>query len=303
MSPGLTPITIRDSVDPKRIVMRYFPQQRFAELFTTSRVWFSNLEELKDDPLEGTLPSKAHSQRLKRDQDLKAQFAHVVPQDQFDSMTARDLQSGRKFSAVNCWYMDHRESLAMWSKYGKNGAAIMSTVAHIAHAFNRRSPTDDIPQVGPVRYINFDSDDSVAMHTSHDAFGRAFLKDQRWADEKELRIANLNLEMHPKGLLYPCYLKNLVQAVVVAPKASSNWIGLVQLLLKKRGITAPIVRSEFSKIRAFLDEYGTEVVPTLRDLSSGVRGYATSDENPLFIRVEYAGAVGFIPVGPYLLAN
>lgn len=249
MLPEPMPITIREfmaAADLNRIAFRYYRQVHFIDLLKRSAVWFSNLEELKEDPLEGRLPVKTHERRLAGDQELKRQFPHIVPQDQFDTMTARDIDSGRSHTAVNCWYMDNKESLEMWNKYGRHGAMVQSTVTHIAHAFNRISPTDDIPQVGPVRYIDFANDNTFETHNSYDTFRRAFLKDLKWASEKELRIAHLNFKFGSKGFLYPCYLPNLIQTVVVAPTASENWIRLVQSELKKRRLNVPLLRSIFS---------------------------------------------------------
>jgi len=243
------PITIREfksAAELNRVVCRYYPQVRYITLLKRSAVWFSNLEELREDALEGTLPAKLHEKRLACDLESRKQFAHVVPIEQFDTMTARDLASGRMLSAVNCWYMDNMESLEMWNKYGRHGVMVQSTVEHIAHAFNRMSPTDDLPQVGPVRYIDFADDDTVELHKSYDAFVRAYLKDKKWAHEKELRIAHVNLRQNPKGFLYPCFLPNLIQAVVLAPTASENWIRLVQSELTKRGLAVPLLRSIFS---------------------------------------------------------
>jgi hypothetical protein len=243
------PITIRDfktDADLNRTVFRYLTQGKFAKLITTSRIWFCNLDHLTDDPLEGTLPAKTYQRMLARDQELKKQFPHVVPQDQFDTMTQRDIDSVRGTVAVNCWYMGEAECPEMWERYAKHGVAIQSTVSHLAHSFIRASPTDDLPQLGPVKYINFEKDDSVALHVATDAFGRSFFKDLKYVDESELRVAHLNLYQKPGGFLWPCHLANLIQSVVMSRAASDQWTTLVHSLLKRHRLNVPVLVSAVS---------------------------------------------------------
>lgn len=249
MHPEPMPITIRDFKDPaeiNRVVFRYYRQVHFMDLLSKSAVWFTNLDQFKEDPLEATLPRPTHEQRLLDDQKLKEQFSHMVPPETFDSMTARDIAGGRKHTAVNCWHMGEDESPAMWDKYGRHGVMVQSTVFHISRAFNRASPTDDLPQVGPVRYIDFRNDTSFPIHESYDTFRRAFIKDISFSHEKELRIAHLNFSFPTKGLHYRCHLPNLIQAVVMAPTASDNFIRLVASTLKRKRLDVPLLRSKFS---------------------------------------------------------
>jgi hypothetical protein len=239
-------------------VLRYLSLCKFFSLLESGAVWFSRLGALQDK-FEATLPLKIRALLEERDRKIAEKFAaDPVLSREALTMTARNVDSGRKMFAVNCWYLGEFETKEMWKDYGEDGkgVALRSTVERLSTAFPKMgSKIREGTVIDKVKYVDFDScvmDEKEATNIDR----VAFLRPEERTHEQEVRILTLNIQFNPdhtsidpkqlerEGLYMKCKLPTLIEAIIVGPNASSHFFNSIEQSINRLELNIPVVKSE-----------------------------------------------------------
>lgn len=249
-------------------VWRYLTFSKFISLLTYRALWFAKLKILQDKYEGGIPPVTEQAMRVENDK-WKSMFNTLEFRRQIDSWPAKNIEAGRELTVVNCWFLDENESQQMWDKYvgTVEGLAIKSTIRKLAT--NIFVPEDPhISQIGKVKYVNFETYE-MSTYLGHQAHERAFIKDQKFAHEQEIRIAtmshkslccvnmkgipytldectgrNMNNFENP-GLYIKVDLKRLIDEIVLAPNSSEWFLNLVERIIALSELDVVIKNSNF----------------------------------------------------------
>ena len=167
------------------------PFPKFISLLTYQALWFSKLNILQDT-YEGMLPRKLKRQLHENNQRFKAQFNTPEFHKQIDAWLDRNEDDSRELLVVSCWFLGETDSKRMWREYGRSDEAIAvkSTIGRLAQYV--LVPRDEyVSHLGLVSYVDHDNHE-MSAHEAHQGHERAFLKDNRFAHEQEVRIVTLN---------------------------------------------------------------------------------------------------------------
>jgi hypothetical protein len=159
---------------------------------------------------------------------------------------------------VNCWHMNESESDAMWRLYSLQGQgiAVQSTYDRLTRSLHM---THSLVQVGEVDYADYSNHNIRRDNVFHPALS----KRSSFAHERELRIAILNTERNyrsaiaqgvshadalrgrqvPDGYAIDVDLDILIERVVISPRSPSWVVDLVRSLLRRYGLSKPVVWS------------------------------------------------------------
>jgi hypothetical protein len=247
-------------------IWRYLTFPKFISLLATSALWFSKLGVL-EDALEGTIPGPTRAQMKSQDRAMEDWFPDEWRKQQVRGFVERNEEDGRELVVANCWFVGERESRPMWDAYVKNdeGVAIRSTAECLA---NSLFVSHECWWMGKVKYVDLASYDRMDVYEGHQAYLRAFLKDEKYASENELRVATMNwvtpgclnpdgspqTERQKSGLVYSrdrggilvgANLGRLMKEIRTAPGTSEWHHNLIALLISGARIPCPVVRSEY----------------------------------------------------------
>jgi hypothetical protein len=245
------------------VVCRYLTLPKFINMLAYSAIWFSKLNILQDQ-FEGMIPKQTKKNMFVDSQKWKQVFPEKLYH-QIDSMIDRNEKDSRELLVVNCWYLGKADSLKMWKEYGgdSGGIAIQSTVRKLAQYV---CVQPEYSHIGKVKYIDFDTYE-MTLYEANQGCERAFLKDQKYIGENEIRLVTMNLK-HPRCVSvdgYPytqeqCSGKNmnnfensglyigidfslLVDSVILAP-GSPAWIEkTVSKILKMSNLPILILKA------------------------------------------------------------
>lgn len=224
-------------------VCRYLTFPKLVNMLGYSAIWFPKLNILQDQ-FEGIMPKHAKEKMLVDSQKWKQIFPENLHH-QIDSMADRNEEDSRELLVVNCWYLGKADSPKMWKEYGGGlgGIAINSTIRKLAqHVYT----WPEYSHIGKVRYVDFDTYE-MTPYEANQGCERAFLKDQKYIGENEVRIVTMNFK-HPRcvgmdgdpytqeqcsgknmnnfensGLYIGINFSSLIDSVVLAPE-SPVWI-------------------------------------------------------------------------------
>jgi hypothetical protein len=178
-------------------VWRYMGLDKFLDLLTQQRIYFTNARNFTDG-YEVSLPQNIVRNKRKQ---LKQ-----------EGLTGRDLeeelavfewnhQPMRDLTLVNCWSIGRHESFALWKIYlagAKSGIAIRTNISSIKKAIDRGK--DSYPEdiyIGKVKYTDFLPEESLTR------FHLITTKREFYEYEKEVRFFILHFPKSEGGVKPP----------------------------------------------------------------------------------------------------
>jgi hypothetical protein len=258
------------AADLEKTVWRYMPFEKFISLITYQALWFSKLNILQDT-YEGMIPVRVKRRMHEDNQSFKTQFNTPEFHRQIDSWLDKNEEDSRELLVVSCWFVGESDSERMWREYGASNeaVAIKSTIGRLTRYV--LVPTDEhVSHLGLVSYVNHDNHE-MSAYEAHQGHERAFLKDNRFAHEHEIRIVTMNIKttscvsmrgrpytaeevagknmnnFENPGLYVGVYLRGLITEVVVSPSAQDWFEHLVRRILELSQLPAHVSRSRTAR--------------------------------------------------------
>jgi hypothetical protein len=232
------PLSLIDDWNEK--IWRYMDLAKFVSMLQNDALFFSVVAMLGDD-LEAAPPTLPKSD------------------DAFQKRKACSIWSlNRCINFASCWHRSDDESAAMWMIYagGDQGIAIQSTLDGLRRAFPPATEEDanKILKIGLVDYI--DPSAEVPLPRIGNTYQSVLLKRMWYASEREMRIicsppdnwiepSSLHESggFKKAGVWVHCGLRELIQAVIVAPKAPSYLEPAVREIFRRFGFNPAIVKA------------------------------------------------------------
>ena len=217
---------------PGAELWRYVDFTKFVSLLEKEALFFPNAATFSDS-FEGSYPTGG---------------LELVPEDYRPRMQANS-KSMRRLLYVNCWHSSEFESEAMWRLYSAwdRGIAIKTTFDGLAKSLTCEADV----YIGAVNYIDF----GTGTIDETNAFVPYLTKRKSFEFEREVRAITLNAvpedaeflgagaDWAGTGIYYSADLGLLVDEVFVAPQSEDWFVDLVQAVVKRYGIDAPVKRS------------------------------------------------------------
>jgi hypothetical protein len=221
-------------------IWRYMDLAKFVSMLQNHSLYFSVVAELGDD-MEAACP------RLTNGAD---------PFQQQDAFGRWSL--GRCINFASCWHLAEDESAAMWNIYAgrHQGIAVQSTLKALSSAFPAAEQEDanKILKIGFVDYIDPDGEELLPRFAN--MYAQVLRKRQWYAYENEMRLVccppdnwvepvsiNEPGRFRRSGVWVRCNLRELIQSVVVAPKAPPYLRAAVSEVFKRFEFDPAIVKS------------------------------------------------------------
>lgn len=221
-------------VDTNCTLWRYMDFTKFMSLLEDESLFMAKVDSLVDS-YEGKVP---RNYKLYIQENFGSIYDDLMP----------ILESRRSFSYINCWHINEYESAAMWSLYMKSneGIAIKTTLQDLSDSIDEKSGV----WIGEVEYVDFDKH----ILTRNNIHEPIFIKRKSFEHEKELRVFysekldppfNRNkLPLYPNGFKVKVNLNKLIKGIYLAPN-SPGWLSkLLEQIISRYGINAPIHKSE-----------------------------------------------------------
>lgn len=245
--------------DPQARIFRYMDLAKFLDVLETRSLYFSSIKKLTEqDPFEGWYTGmygtgKAsgpvvdldYSPALKR-------YQNEDPWAIFKGPNAVDglpnyMRAAHSTTCVSCWHLQAQESAAMWSIYGRDhqGIALVSSVAAlIASLAAYEKPV----YIGTVKYLDYTRD----LVPTHNGLIPFVTKRISFQHEHELRalITLPDEQATNTGISVPVKVDDLMLQVLVSPTAPEWLVRLVQALVKRYGLSAPVQQSGLMSLPA-----------------------------------------------------
>jgi hypothetical protein len=219
-------------LDSAALLWRYLSLERFHDMLKTSALFFSRAD-LLGDPFEGSVPSRNIALRRKR----WGRWNPIVRE------LALYYTLGRRWMYVNCWHMAAHESTAMWEIYGRGGPAIA-----VRTRYNKLAAVlPDSVLLGMVRYVDYQRglipEDNMLralmskrLEYRHEQEVRAVL----WHLPDAPKGADISKIVTPPGMRVGVNLADMIEAVVLSPKADKHDREAVSTSLRHHGIYADV---------------------------------------------------------------
>ncbi|WP_200949079.1 hypothetical protein [Frateuria sp. Soil773] len=230
---------------------RYMDFAKYVSLLSTRAIFFARTDTFDDafEGAQGLLSNQGAWDNYYRDffrnalrSPLPDGDARVCPDEKVESEAERLLaqmkQAGetrRYFTYANCWHENEHESEAMWrlySSYLENALAVRTTTSRLRAAIGNAGAVE----IGRIKYIDFRKE-YAGINSS---FWR---KRMSFQHEREVRALHIDFERKP-GILMPCDLSVLVDAVFVSPKAPAWLAPLINDVNGKYGLSIDVTSSE-----------------------------------------------------------
>jgi hypothetical protein len=172
------------------VICRYLPFDRYTSLVGLSALWFSKLQNFVDQE-EGITPDIARAELRRQHREMEDWFPDEERKRQVRRFVEDNEESGRELIVANCWFMAAHESQNMWEGFGKGneGIVVKSTAGALVRSL---ATSHEKFWVGRVNYIDALTHDGMNAYEASQAHLRAFLKNAKYAHEKELRVATMN---------------------------------------------------------------------------------------------------------------
>jgi hypothetical protein len=244
---------------PDSLVWRYTDLAKFLSLLDRSALYFPRVDTL-DDPFEGlyTKSSAAVEELTFEEWKLRSNIDDEGTYKGFVGMQRNVRQFSklqREITFVNSWYCQEHESAAMWSSYLKTqeGIAIQSTYQRLTEAFANYAEYEIF--IGMVSYMEYDCQAisggnillplmSKRKSFEHEHELRAVIWTMQHG-KNEWGAANKLKEV--KGIYVPAALERLIERVYVAPTAP-DWVReLLESLVRRFGLSAPVQKSSLAE--------------------------------------------------------
>lgn len=236
--------------NPNDKLWRYMDLAKLVSLINTSSLFFSAASSF-DDPFEG---AKGVIERKEKWNNFYMDFFKKAivsaPGQNLSDLTAEKIEgdakrllsdmeasgvNSRDNTYISCWYGNEYESEAMWKLYSKNvsnAVAIQTTAEHLYLSLGR-SPYIDI---GKIQYIDY--------HKQYANINSAYwFKRKAFEHEHEVRALITSFGEKEKGKAIKVDTDILIDQIYISPYASSWFEDVVQSIIEKYEIKAPIQHS------------------------------------------------------------
>jgi hypothetical protein len=250
--PTQDPFDFRIAPTNNAALWRYMDLSKFVSLLQTQEIYFARADTL-GDPFEGSVGTLNV-----READLILQFRDTIPhlagwknipENQIRRIHAQKSEFRQKTTKqvyVSCWHMNEYESAAMWKLYSQSSDAICIQT----HFDKLTSEFPDWVHPSMVQYINYDTHFIPTGNILH-----PFV--HKWASfnhEQELRfiiwpgridgepIKDISIE-GPSSVNVNVDLSRIIEGVRVSPTAASWFLGVVQGLVEKYGLSVRVQQS------------------------------------------------------------
>lgn len=144
------------------VIWRYMGLDKFLDLITHNRLFFTNVQNLTDK-YEVSLPANVVKKKKK---ELITQGLSGRDLEEEQALFEWDNRSMRNLTLVNCWSMNTNESYALWKIYlggSKAGIAIRTSISRLKKALvSGRDPIPEDVYIGEVKYTDFLPDSSIS---------------------------------------------------------------------------------------------------------------------------------------------
>ncbi len=229
---------------------RYMSLQKLISLLATKALHFARIDRL-GDPFEGSVSRATIDARLSAPGGTLGARSH--------SFYGRN---NRTCTAVSCWHMNDRESVAMWSQYarGGDGVCIRTSLADLAACLPKESRGRNRPiEIGPVNYVDFQNEKTPET-IGTDIY---FTKHRSFEHEREVRVVvqmlpwggwgtpNPQTMIPEGGFAIPVDIERLVKQVYIAPTSSDWFAAAVQSVLDKYELSRRALRSSLDNPALF----------------------------------------------------
>ena len=233
---------------PNLAIWRYLTLSKFEWLATEGRLFMPSAAHL-GDPLEGTQPRGEGEY-------WQSLVDHATTDEQ-----RRTIEHNRKLTRefavafrtryyVSCWHINDAINREMWELYAPDGdsVAVRSTAGRL------NSALPPYVEVGMVRYIDFRTDRlptlNMLEHITHKNVVFQHERELRavamhpiveGSDQDHFRAHHFEAENNPEFRVFvpPVSLSDLIEAVLVHPRASTAFIDRVQSLCDGSKLPAP----------------------------------------------------------------
>jgi hypothetical protein len=225
------------------VIWRYLKLNRFADLMKTGQLYFCRCDRF-DDANEG-LPTNQYIRRV----------CEHDPVGDFDYVKGI-LEQDKEASFASCWYNFDAETAKMWTKYGRNGVAVVSEFGRLKDVLGG---LPDRVMVGPMdygeKYFGFNVLRFITAKRREFAWEReirALIWVPEWAGQN--RHIDEQNKSYPKpltpppphvegGLLRHIDLARLVERIVISPEADESKVEEVKMLVDGAGLQVSVEKS------------------------------------------------------------
>jgi hypothetical protein len=248
-------------------VWRYMPLSKFISLLTYGALWFSKLNILQDN-YEGMMPHPTKRMIESKYNEMKNHFPPNLHW-QFDTIASQNEQDTRELLVVSCWFLDESESERMWEEYGGNSdaVAIKSTIGRLCGGSIAVPEDKHRTHIGRVTYVDFNNH-LMTEYDANQGYERAFLKDNKYQHESEIRIVTLNVNskycirpdgkpyeegeinmsnFERPGLYIAVHIPQLISEIVISPTAGEWLYLLINRIMEINKLNIPVSYSKLAQ--------------------------------------------------------
>jgi len=235
--------------DDNTVIWRYMGFLKFISLLERQALFFSNITLLRQsDNHEGTYNNAT----------VKS-YEQQQPTSILHHMGSGLLREFSSLIAVNCWHMSEIESTGMWDVYlnGSYGVAIQSTVARLENAIQKsnNNTLQNAVFIGKVNYLG--EDEPIPEPDGFNGLNAVMWKRDSYRYENELRaVAIVMPEQSYKynGIYVPAKLEELIQQIVISPKAPRWYSELIHSIVEKYELADVVISSRLDESPGNIDD-------------------------------------------------
>jgi hypothetical protein len=231
---------------PDTSLWRYMDFAKFIEILETGTLFFPRLTSFQD-PFEGHPPRMVVETFRAVPTGLSE---HAAAQRRAVTADNSELfRNSRQLVCASCWHANDTESAAMWNLYLKSGEgiAVRTTFQRLVNALSASGPNISDGMVQYVDYETFEPNDVNILVW-------AVLKRLSFIHENEFRLLILNDTTSPEGISVPVNVDSLIEHVYVSPTTPDWMVRLLVSLLKRYGLSKPIIRSDLNTAPGYYGE-------------------------------------------------
>jgi len=240
--------------NPNDKLWRYMDLAKLISIISNNTLFFS-VASYFDDPFEG---AKGLFERKQDWDDFYLNFFRKaivsIPGQKTSNMAEEKIESDSRYllkqmedvglksrnnTYISCWYGNEYESEAMWKLYSKNvtnAIAIQTTAEHLYLSLDR-SPEIEI---GKIQYIDYNK---RYAHINN----AYWFKRKAFEYEHEVRAVITSFGNEMSGKSIPINVNILIDRVFISPYAPKWFEEVVQSVIEKYGIKAPILHSSIDE--------------------------------------------------------
>lgn len=220
------------------VLWRYLDAARFVDFLQNRTLFFCRGDQF-EDKFEGSFTQSIRHTIEESYKTNNIQFTY----DEF-----RRRIKERVF--INCWHRSKDDSMAMWNLYGQSSCsvAITTTVGKLKSALEEQKH-DYCFFIERVGYVKHWRDPQLDITP----YSRVFAyKVKAYEHEKEVRVLldrsadEFDAKINVTGMPIMVELASLLRSIVIAPEAPDWFSSLVNQLVQRYSIDAPVHRSKLA---------------------------------------------------------